>query len=89
MRFTLALRSRRPRCGKGKLFAGFLTLQPRCEVCGLDYGFADSGDLREKLNLPPEDRGSYFHKRSTDIAMMLTCRRNGPGSTRCSSSTSR
>jgi uncharacterized protein (DUF983 family) len=19
-------------------------LQPRCEVCGLDYGFADSGD---------------------------------------------
>ena len=34
----------RCRCGKGKLFAGFLTLQPRCEVCGLDYGFADSGD---------------------------------------------
>ena len=33
-----------PRCGKGKLFAGFLTLRPRCEVCGLDYGFADSGD---------------------------------------------
>jgi len=38
------LRCRCPRCGKGKLFAGFLTLQPRCEVCGLDYGFADSGD---------------------------------------------
>jgi uncharacterized protein (DUF983 family) len=33
-----------PRCGKGKLFAGFLALRPRCEVCGLDYGFADSGD---------------------------------------------
>jgi uncharacterized protein (DUF983 family) len=33
-----------PRCGKGKLFQGFLTLRPRCEVCGLDYGFADSGD---------------------------------------------
>ena len=33
-----------PRCGKGKLFAGFLTLRPRCEVCGLDYGFADAGD---------------------------------------------
>ena len=33
-----------PRCGKGKLFTGFLTLRPRCEVCGLDYGFADSGD---------------------------------------------
>jgi uncharacterized protein (DUF983 family) len=33
-----------PRCGKGKMFQGFLTLRPRCEVCGLDYGFADSGD---------------------------------------------
>jgi uncharacterized protein (DUF983 family) len=38
------LRCRCPRCGKGKLFAGFLKLRPRCEVCGLDYGFADSGD---------------------------------------------
>jgi uncharacterized protein (DUF983 family) len=33
-----------PRCGRGKLFRGFLTPRPRCEVCGLDYGFADSGD---------------------------------------------
>jgi uncharacterized protein (DUF983 family) len=33
-----------PRCGRGKLFGGFLTLRPRCEACGLDYGFADSGD---------------------------------------------
>jgi uncharacterized protein (DUF983 family) len=33
-----------PRCGKGRLFQGFLTLQPRCEHCGLDYAFADSGD---------------------------------------------
>jgi uncharacterized protein (DUF983 family) len=33
-----------PRCGKGKLFQGFLTVRPRCEACGLDYGFADSGD---------------------------------------------
>lgn len=33
-----------PRCGKGKLFAGFLTLAAACPVCGLDYGFADSGD---------------------------------------------
>ena len=28
----------------GRLFQGFLTLRPRCEVCGLDYNFADSGD---------------------------------------------
>jgi uncharacterized protein (DUF983 family) len=33
-----------PRCGKGKLFQGFLTLRPRCEACGLDYSFAASGD---------------------------------------------
>jgi uncharacterized protein (DUF983 family) len=33
-----------PRCGKGKLFQGFVTLRPRCDVCGLDYSFADAGD---------------------------------------------
>jgi uncharacterized protein (DUF983 family) len=33
-----------PRCGKGKLFQGFLTLRPHCEHCGLNYAFADSGD---------------------------------------------
>ena len=33
-----------PRCGKGKLYAGFLTLRPACETCGLDYAFIDSGD---------------------------------------------
>lgn len=38
------LRGRCPRCGKGKLFQGFLGLRPRCEHCGLDYGFADAGD---------------------------------------------
>ncbi|HEX5509927.1 MAG TPA: DUF983 domain-containing protein [Pseudolabrys sp.] len=38
------LRCRCPRCGMGRLFHGLLTLRPGCEVCGLDYGFADSGD---------------------------------------------
>jgi uncharacterized protein (DUF983 family) len=33
-----------PRCGKGKLFRGFLTLRPRCDACGLDYSFVDAGD---------------------------------------------
>ena len=33
-----------PRCGKGKLFSGFLTVAERCEACGLDYSFADAGD---------------------------------------------
>src|SRR5713226_245501 len=38
------LACRCPRCGKGKLFDGFLALAPRCEVCGLDYSFVDSAD---------------------------------------------
>ena len=33
-----------PRCGKGKLFTGFLTLRPSCDACGLDYAFIDVGD---------------------------------------------
>ena len=33
-----------PRCGKGTLFSGFLTLKPRCDACGLNYDFADAGD---------------------------------------------
>jgi uncharacterized protein (DUF983 family) len=33
-----------PRCGKGKLYSGFLTLRPNCAACGLDYAFIDSGD---------------------------------------------
>ena len=38
------LASKCPRCGNGKLYAGFLNLRPRCESCGLDYAFIDSGD---------------------------------------------
>ena len=33
-----------PRCGEGRLFDGFLTVAPRCQNCGLDFSFADSGD---------------------------------------------
>lgn len=33
-----------PRCGEGPLFGGLLTVKPSCSACGLDYGFADSGD---------------------------------------------
>jgi uncharacterized protein (DUF983 family) len=33
-----------PRCGRGKLFQGFLTLRPGCEACGLDFSFVDSAD---------------------------------------------
>lgn len=38
------LMCRCPRCGRGKLFKGFLTLKPQCEACGLDYAFVDAGD---------------------------------------------
>ena len=38
------LRCRCPQCGKGRLFNGFLTLAPRCEVCDLDFSFADPAD---------------------------------------------
>jgi len=33
-----------PRCGKGHIFAGFLRMRDSCEVCGLDYAFADPAD---------------------------------------------
>lgn len=33
-----------PRCGEGKLFTGYLKLALRCDRCGLDLKFADSGD---------------------------------------------
>jgi uncharacterized protein (DUF983 family) len=33
-----------PRCGKGRMFSGFLGLKPACEACGLDYSFVDAGD---------------------------------------------
>jgi len=38
------LMCRCPHCGRGKLFRGFLGLRDRCEGCGLDYGFIDTGD---------------------------------------------
>ena len=38
------LAGRCPACGRGKLFSGYLTLAPRCNVCGLDYSFAEAGD---------------------------------------------
>jgi uncharacterized protein (DUF983 family) len=42
--FAAGLSCRCPRCGKGRLFDGYLKVVPRCEDCGLDLTFADSGD---------------------------------------------
>ena len=33
-----------PRCGRGKLFSNLLNLRERCDQCGLDYAFIDTGD---------------------------------------------
>jgi uncharacterized protein (DUF983 family) len=42
--FAAGLACRCPRCGEGRLFSGYLKVAPHCEICGLDLGFADSGD---------------------------------------------
>ena len=41
---SAGVRCRCPRCGKGPLFAGYLTVAPVCTVCDLDLSAADSGD---------------------------------------------
>lgn len=41
---TAGLTGRCPRCGKGSLFRSGLVLKAKCDNCGLDYAFADSGD---------------------------------------------
>ncbi|MEC8532447.1 MAG: DUF983 domain-containing protein, partial [Pseudomonadota bacterium] len=38
------LKGRCPRCGQGRLFAGFLKVRPGCEACGLDYATIQTGD---------------------------------------------
>ncbi len=41
---STGMAGRCPRCGDGKLFAGFVDVAKSCNACGLDFGFADSGD---------------------------------------------
>lgn len=41
---SAALKCRCPRCGKGPLFVNGLNLRDRCQACGLDYKFIDTGD---------------------------------------------
>lgn len=38
------LACRCPRCGRGRLFRGLLTVRDACESCGLDLKAEDSGD---------------------------------------------
>jgi uncharacterized protein (DUF983 family) len=39
-----SLLGRCPRCGKGKLFRGFLGKASACGACGLDYSNLEAGD---------------------------------------------
>ncbi len=41
---SAGLSGRCPSCGRGKLFAGYLTLAERCSACGADFSSADTGD---------------------------------------------
>ena len=42
--YSTGLSGRCPRCGDGHLFKGFLDIAPRCDVCGLEFAFAEAGD---------------------------------------------
>lgn len=42
--FATGVSGRCPRCGEGKLFRGFLTIEDECQACGLNFSFANSGD---------------------------------------------
>jgi uncharacterized protein (DUF983 family) len=41
---SAGLGCRCPRCGRGALFDGYLSVAERCSACGLDLRKADSGD---------------------------------------------
>ena len=42
--YAVGMAGKCPRCGQGDLFEGYLGIKAACDVCGLDYAKADSGD---------------------------------------------
>jgi uncharacterized protein (DUF983 family) len=42
--FSAGLNCRCPRCGRGRLFSGYLKVAETCESCGFALGTMDSGD---------------------------------------------
>lgn len=38
------LACRCPRCGRGRLFRGYIKVAEKCESCGLDFSGGDTGD---------------------------------------------
>ena len=41
---SAGLRCKCPACGRGPLFVNVLNMRERCDACGLDYKFVDTGD---------------------------------------------
>ncbi len=41
---TTGLAGKCPRCGRGRLFEGYLKVAKSCSSCSLSFSFADSGD---------------------------------------------
>ena len=85
---SFGLKCRCPRCGKGRLFNGFLTLAPRCESCGLDFSFADTADgpaffVMMTMAIPATafgvwiemayEPGLWLHLLTTLPFLLLTC----------------
>jgi uncharacterized protein (DUF983 family) len=42
--FATGIAGKCPRCGRGKLFHGYLAIAKSCASCGLSFEFADAGD---------------------------------------------
>ncbi|HUO90533.1 MAG TPA: DUF983 domain-containing protein [Rhizomicrobium sp.] len=42
--FQASVLGRCPKCGQGRLFAGYLAIAPACTVCGQDFRSFDVGD---------------------------------------------
>ena len=69
---STGLRCRCPRCGKGPLLKGFLTIREACPACGLDYGFAE-----------PADGPAFFAmSRSASSAWCCSCGSSSPSTRR-------
>lgn len=41
---SASLKGRCPRCGKGSLFRGYLSIRPSCASCTLDFSAFEAGD---------------------------------------------
>ena len=50
-RIRRRLRLRCPNCGKGRLFAGYLKIKARCDVCGTDNSIYPSDDFPPYLTI--------------------------------------